>query len=105
MKNFSPTMRDIKMILQKNDLQICRAKRVRWGPYSLGALVPGEVNIMPMTIPLKKKVIDLKNKRLQEVQKDVKSKLMTRESLNLIDSDKKNIKLVLENNKKQITLK
>ena len=71
MKNFSPTMRDIKMILQKNDLQICRAKRVRWGPYSLGALVPGEVNIMPMTIPLKKKVIDLKNKRLkvQDVQK------------------------------------
>ena len=87
MKNNSTNMRDIKMILQKFDLQLCRVKRVKWGPYTLGDLKIGEVNEVPIAQIIKTEFFKFKKESIQKNQEKIKIKILN--SLFTLKSKKK----------------
>lgn len=74
MKNQSADMRDIKMILQKNDLLVSRIRRVRFGPYTVGTLHPGHLSEADIDQRIKTFFFYHKKKQLREKQAEMTRK-------------------------------
>jgi len=70
-------MRDIKMIMQKNDLQIARIKRVRFGSYTLGELSQGDFAQADPDKAIMKEYFAYKKKLIREKQSELKDKMLS----------------------------
>lgn len=74
MKNQSASMRDIKMILQKNDLLISSIRRTRFGPYSVGTLKPGHFAETDIDQRIKTFLFHYKKQQLKAKQEEMAKK-------------------------------
>lgn len=74
MKSQFANMRDIKMILQKNDLLISRIRRVRFGPYTTGTLKPGQISEADIDHKIKTFYFHHKKRQLKEKQAEMSKK-------------------------------
>lgn len=96
MKNENYNMRDIKMILQKNDLQVSSIRRVKYGPYTVGTLKPGQISEADVDSKIKSMFFWHKKKILKETQKEMAKKI------EMIRGDEKKGFDLLTANKKMI---
>lgn len=87
MKNKNNKMRDIKMILQKNDLLISKIKRVKYGPYTQGILKQGDFFETEFEPNLHKKFFLLKRDKIRESRKIIKDKVKMISNLKSKDDD------------------
>lgn len=86
-------MRDIKMILQKNDLQISTIRRIKYGPYTVGTLHPGQISEADIDSKIKTMFFIYKKRKIQEKQKEIAHKI------ELISTTEPKKFDILENNK------
>ena len=68
-------MRDIKMIIQKNDLQISSIRRIKFGPYTVGTLKPGQISETDFSEGLKMIYFKHQKKQIKQQQADLSRKL------------------------------
>lgn len=84
-------MRDIKMIIQKNDLQIAKIKRTRYGSYTTGILKQGDFSQVEPDKLIMKQYFSIKKKLIQEKQVELKDKMLKLQEV--VDHKKGTIKL------------
>ena len=75
MKNNNYNMRDIKMVMQKNNLQISTIRRTKMGPYTVGTLKPGQYSETDFSDSLKMAYFKHMKKKVQEKQIELSKKL------------------------------
>ncbi len=75
MKNENNKMRDLKMILQKNDLLISQIKRIRYGPYTEGVLKQGDISEADLEPKIKTTFFQKRKKQLSEYSKNLEKKV------------------------------
>lgn len=111
MKNQAVNMRDIKMILQKNDLLISSITRTKFGPYTVGTLKPGLISEADIDSRLKTYFFNYKKAQLMQKQEEMRKKIEliaaddSRKEFNLLEANRKVIdeKLLGESKKRVLS--
>jgi 23S rRNA pseudouridine2605 synthase len=73
--------REIRRIMQKNDLRVNRLKRISYGPYKLGNLVSGQVREEPIVDEMKRLMYLATRKKLEIVEKEKLNQLEIKEEV------------------------
>ncbi|KAL4499239.1 hypothetical protein ABPG72_006825 [Tetrahymena utriculariae] len=68
--------REIRKVMQKFDLRVSRLKRLSYGPYKIGSMLPGQIFETYVNEELKRKIYLYMRKRLQLSQADMKAYLV-----------------------------
>ncbi|EAR97905.2 tRNA rRNA pseudouridine synthase, putative (macronuclear) [Tetrahymena thermophila SB210] len=88
--------REIRKVMQKFDLRVSRLKRLSYGPYKIGSMLPGQIFETYVNDELKRKIYLYMRKRLQLSQADMKAYLVDKFGEDLFLNNKPDEDLTLD---------
>ncbi|KAL4454656.1 hypothetical protein ABPG74_021861 [Tetrahymena malaccensis] len=88
--------REIRKVMQKFDLRVSRLKRLSYGPYKIGSMLPGQVFETYVNEEVKRKIYLYMRKRLQLSQADMKAYLVDKFGEDLFLNNKPEEDLTLD---------